>query len=80
MIIEPTLSRTIRVTMTALAITMTALSLALIFGVFATTAMQITVALVLAVTIGFNLALVCVSIAERYTLHRHRQQAHHGSV
>lgn len=62
-------------TMIALAVTMTGLSISLVLGAFDTDGATLAVVAVLATMLGFNLALLCVSVAEHRTLRRQHQQA-----
>lgn len=80
MTITPTLRLALSLTMIALTITMTSLSIALALGVFATVAARLAVCALVGLLLGFNLALLCVSFAERYTLRRRHQQRRQASV
>ncbi|MCZ4277427.1 hypothetical protein [Rhodococcoides yunnanense] len=75
MTITPTLRLTMSLTMIALAIIMTSLSIASVLGAFTTVAAKLGINVVIGTLIGFNLALLCVSLTERLTLRRARQHA-----
>lgn len=73
MTITPTLRLTMSLTMIALAIIMTGLSIASVLGAFTTVAAKLGINVVIGTLLGFNLALLCVSLTERLTLRRARQ-------
>lgn len=75
MTITPALRLTMSLTMIALAIIMTGLSIALVLGAFTTVAAKLGATAVIGTLLGFNLALLCVSLTERQTLRRVRQHA-----
>lgn len=75
----PTVRFAMNLTMIALAITMTALSWALVFGAFDTDATKFVVGLTAATLLGFNLALLAVSFTERHTSRRQHQHTARAS-
>lgn len=73
--LTPALRLAMYLTMIALAVTMTGLSISLVLGAFDTYAAKLSVHAAVGVMLGFNLALLCISVAEHRTLRRQHQQA-----